>query len=233
MTRTANSALSEAMHFEAQRREMVALQIRDRGVRSERVLAAMSTVPRHEFVPANQTAAAYSDQALPIGDGQTISQPYVVAAMTQALSLTGSEHVLEIGGGSGYQAAVLALLAREVVAIEFVPQLAEAARERLAHLGYANVRVEQGDGSLGWPAGAPYDAILVAAGAPAIPAPLVAQLAEGGRLIIPVGSAEEQNLLCVVKRGDQIMQESLFVCRFVPLRGHHGWPLDSRGTNQE
>jgi protein-L-isoaspartate(D-aspartate) O-methyltransferase len=128
---------------------------------------------------------------------------------------------------------VLALLAREVVAIEFVPQLAEAARERLAHLGYANVRVEQGDGSLGWPAGAPYDAILVAAGAPTIPAPLVAQLAEGGRLIIPVGSAEEQNLLCVVKRGDQIMQESLFVCRFVPLRGHHGWPLDSRGTNQE
>jgi protein-L-isoaspartate(D-aspartate) O-methyltransferase len=233
MTRTANSALSEAMHFEAQRREMVALQIRDRGVRSERVLAAMSSVPRHEFVPANQTAAAYSDQALPIGDGQTISQPYVVAAMTQALSLTGSEHVLEIGGGSGYQAAVLALLAREVVAIEFVPQLAEAARERLAHLGYANVRVEQGDGSLGWPAGAPYDAILVAAGAPAIPAPLVAQLAEGGRLIIPVGSAEEQNLLSVVKRGDQIYSETLFACRFVPLRGHHGWPLDSRGTNQE
>lgn len=233
MTGNTNSLLNETTHFEAQRREMVALQIRDRGVRSERVLAAMSAVPRHEFVPANQTAAAYSDQALPIGEGQTISQPYVVAAMTQALSLTGSERVLEIGGGSGYQAAVLSLLAREVIAIEFVPQLADAARERLARLGYANVRVEQGDGSLGWPPGAPYDAILVAAAAPDIPAPLVAQLAQGGRLVIPVGRADEQNLLCAVKRGDQIMRESLFACRFVPLRGRYGWPHDSSGTNQE
>src|SRR5271163_2851456 len=120
MTRTANSALSEAMHFEAQRREMVALQIRDRGVRSERVLAAMSTVPRHEFVPVSQASASYSDHALPIGDGQTISQPYVVAAMTEALGLVGSERVLEVGGGSGYQAAVLSTLAREVVAMELL-----------------------------------------------------------------------------------------------------------------
>ena len=233
MIRAANSTLSEIIRFESQRREMVALQIRDRGVRSEHVLAAMSAVPRHEFVPANQTAAAYSDHALPIGEGQTISQPYVVAAMTQALSLTGSERVLEIGGGSGYQAAVLSLLASEVIAIEFVPQLADAARDRLARLGYSNVQVEQGDGSMGWPAGAPYDAILVAAAAPDIPAPLVEQLTEGGRLVIPVGSVEEQNLLRVVKRRNQIFSETLFPCRFVPLRGHHGWPHDLQGKIPE
>jgi protein-L-isoaspartate(D-aspartate) O-methyltransferase len=233
VTGNLNSALQQSSSFEAQRREMVALQIRDRGVRSERVLAAMSAVPRHEFVPANQMAAAYSDQALPIGDGQTISQPYVVAAMTQALSLTGTERVLEIGGGSGYQAAVLSVLAREVIAIEFVPQLAAAARDRLTRLGYAKVRFEQGDGSLGWPARAPYDAILVAAAAPDIPAPLIGQLAEGGRLIIPVGAVEEQNLLRVVKRGDQTVQEILFACRFVPLRGRYGWPQDLRRTTPE
>jgi protein-L-isoaspartate(D-aspartate) O-methyltransferase len=233
MSGTRNSTLSETIHFEVLRREMVALQIRDRGVRSERVLSAMSAVPRHEFVPANQTAAAYSDQALSIGDGQTISQPYVVAAMTQALTLTGPERVLEIGGGSGYQAAVLSVLAREVIAIEFVPQLAAAARERLARLGYSNVRFEQGDGSLGWPARAPYDAILVAAAAPEIPIPLVEQLAEGGRLVIPVGAVEEQNLVRVVKRGDQTFQETLFACRFVPLRGRHGWPQDLRRTTPE
>jgi len=228
----ANSTLSETIHFEGQRREMVALQIRDRGVRSESVLAAMSAVPRHEFVPPNQVAASYTDHALPIGDEQTISQPYVVAAMSQALSLTGFERVLEIGSGSGYQAAVLSLLAHEIIAIEFVPQLAQAASERLGRLGYSNVRVVQSDGSLGWPIGAPYDAILVAAAAPDIPAPLVEQLAEGGRLIVPVGSVEEQNLLRVVKRGEQITQEILFACRFVPLRGRHGWGIDSPGLAQ-
>jgi protein-L-isoaspartate(D-aspartate) O-methyltransferase len=233
MTGNANSILNESIPFEAQRREMVALQIRDRGVRSERVLTAMAVVPRHEFVPPSQAAAAYSDHALPIGEGQTISQPYVVAAMTQALSLTGSERVLEIGGGSGYQAALLSILSREVIAIEFLPQLATAARDRLVRLGFLNVRVEQGDGSLGWPADGPFDAILVAAAAPEIPPPLVEQLAEGGRLLIPVGSAEEQNLLRVVKRGNQITREILFACRFVPLRGRHGWPIEPQGTSQE
>jgi protein-L-isoaspartate(D-aspartate) O-methyltransferase len=233
MTGNGNPVLHESTRFEAQRREMVALQIRDRGVRSERVLAAMSAVPRHEFVPASQAAAAYSDHALGIGEGQTISQPYVVAAMTQALSLSGSERVLEIGGGSGYQAAVLSLLAREVIAIEYLPQLAAAARDRLARLRFINVRVEEGDGSLGWPSGAPYDAILVAAGAPEIPAPLVEQLAEGGRLIIPVGSSEEQNLLRVVKCGNQITKEIIFACRFVPLRGHYGWPIEITGNSKE
>ena len=232
MTSTVNSTPSETLQFEVQRREMVALQIRDRGVRSDRVLAAMSAVPRHEFVPANQTSAAYSDHALPIGDGQTISQPFVVAAMTEALSLTGSERVLEIGGGSGYQAAVLSLLAREVAAIEFVPQLADTARDRLTRLGFSNVRVEQGDGSLGWPSGAPYDAILVAAAAPEIPPPLIEQLADGGRLIIPVGGVHQQNLLRVVKRGNQNTSGILFACRFVPLRGRYGWPHDTRGINQ-
>ena len=230
MSRNANSIPSEPSHFEALRREMVALQIRDRGIRSERVLAAMASVPRHEFVPTSQVSAAYSDNALLIGEGQTISQPYVVAAMTDALSLTGSERVLEIGGGSGYQAAVLSVLAREVVAMEFVPQLADAARSRLARLGFSKVRIEQADGSLGWPLGAPYDAILVAAAAPEIPPPLIDQLAEGGRLVIPVGSAEEQNLLLLVKCNGSLTQQVLFACRFVPLRGRHGWQIEPQGT---
>jgi protein-L-isoaspartate(D-aspartate) O-methyltransferase len=233
MAGNTNSTLHESTHFEALRREMVVLQIRDRGVRSESVLAAMSAVPRHEFVPPSQAAAAYSDHALAIGEGQTISQPYVVAAMTQALALTGSERVLEIGGGSGYQAAVLSMLAHEIIAIELLPQLAEACRERLARLGFSNVRVVHGDGSLGWLPGAPYDAILVAAAAPKIPPPLVEQLAEGGRLLIPVGSVAEQNLLRIVKRGNQITQEILFACRFVPLRGRHGWEIEPQGTTQE
>jgi protein-L-isoaspartate(D-aspartate) O-methyltransferase len=233
MAGNANSIFSEAIHFEGQRREMVALQIRGRGLRSESVLAAMSVVPRHEFVPADQAAAAYSDHALGIGEGQTISQPYVVAAMTQALSLTGSGRVLEIGAGSGYQAAVLSLLAREVIAVEYLPQLAAAAHHRLARLGFTNVRVEEGDGSLGWPSGPPYDAILVAAGAPEIPAPLVDQLADGGRLIIPVGRPEEQNLLRVVKNGAQITKEIIFACRFVPLRGRYGWPSETERNSKE
>lgn len=232
VSRNANSIPSELSHFEAQRREMVALQIRDRGIRSERVLAAMASVPRHEFVPASQASVAYSDNALLIGEGQTISQPYVVAAMTDALSLTGSGRVLEIGGGSGYQAAVLSLLAREVIALEFVPQLADAARSRLARLGFSNVRIEQADGSLGWPLAAPYDAILVAAAAPEIPPPLVDQLAEGGRLIVPVGSAEEQNLLLLAKRSGSVTRQVMFACRFVPLRGRFGWQTQPQGTTQ-
>jgi protein-L-isoaspartate(D-aspartate) O-methyltransferase len=233
MSGRANSILHESSHFEAQRREMVALQIRDRGVRSEGVLAAMSSVPRHEFVPANQASEAYSDNALQIGEGQTISQPYVVAAMTEALSLTGSERVLEVGGGSGYQAAVLSTLARAVIAMELLPRLADAARLRLARLGFSKVHIEQGDGSIGWPPGAPYDAILVAAAAPEVPPPLLEQLAEGGRLLIPVGSAEEQNLLRVVKSNGSATRQVLFACRFVPLRGQYGWKSDPQGTTQE
>jgi protein-L-isoaspartate(D-aspartate) O-methyltransferase len=210
--------------FAAARREMVARQIRARGILSPRLLEAMGTVARHEFVPAAAQASAYSDEPLPIGGGQTISQPFMVALMTNALLLTDTERVLEIGGGCGYQAAVLSLLAREVIVVELQPALARAARERLARLGYANVRVEEGDGSLGWSAGAPYDAILVSAAAPAIPPPLIEQLAEGGRLVIPVGGSDRQDLVRIVKRAGGLAQESLCACRFVPLLGRHGWP---------
>jgi protein-L-isoaspartate(D-aspartate) O-methyltransferase len=224
MTAVGISSSGAMPDFVAARDEMVARQIRARGIISARVLDAMAAVPRHEFVPIEARASAYSDEALPIGGGQTISQPFIVAAMSDALQLSGSERVLEIGGGCGYQAAVLSLLAQNVMVVELRASLAGVARERLARLGYANVRVEEGDGSLGWPAGAPYDAILVSAAAPAIPPPLVEQLAEGGRLVIPVGDSERQSMLRIVKRAGGLAQESLLTCRFVPLLGRHGWP---------
>src|SRR5580693_2785230 len=224
MTAAGISSSGARPDFAAARNEMVARQIRSRGIISARVLDAMAAVPRHEFVPAAAQASAYCDEALPIGGGQTISQPFIVAAMSNALQLTGGERVLEIGGGCGYQAAVLSLLVREVVVVELRPSLAGESRERLARLGYGNVRVEEGDGSLGWPTGAPYDAILVSAAAPAIPAPLVEQLADGGRLVIPVGDAERQSMLRIVKRAGGLERESLLTCRFVPLLGRHGWP---------
>jgi protein-L-isoaspartate(D-aspartate) O-methyltransferase len=214
--------------FEAQRRDMVARQIRGRGVQSMRVLDAMQRVPRHLFAVHEHVAAAYTDQPLPIGHGQTISQPFIVASMSEALSLQGEERVLEVGAGSGYQAAVLALLARDVIGIELQPALAFAACERLARLGFANVRIEEGDGSAGWISNAPYDAILVAAAAPAIPPPLVDQLAEGGCLVIPVGTAEHQELVRVTKIAGRTIEKSLYSCRFVPLLGRHGWQQDKR-----
>ena len=209
--------------FERARREMVARQIRDRGIHSPRVLQTMQSVERHLFVPSEHASRAYADEPLPIGEGQTISQPFMVAAMANALSLEGHERVLKIGAGSGYQAAVISLLARNVIAVEAQPLLAASARKRLAGLGYLNVRVEVGDGSLGWPSAAPYDAILVTAAAPAVPPPLVEQLAEGGRLVIPVGSADQQELFRIVKRGGTTSQQSLHACRFVLLLGRHGW----------
>src|SRR5271168_1403189 len=211
-------------NFEDARREMVARQIRDRGIHSQRVLDAMESVPRHLFVLPEHVFAAYADEPLPIGEGQTISQPFMVAAMADALSLEGHERVLEIGAGSGYQAAVLSLLAHSVIAVEAQARLAASSRERLARLGYTNVRVEEGDGSLGWPAAAPYDAILVSAAAPAIPPPLIEQLAEGGRLVIPVGDFERQNMLRITQRAGGLAPELLLTCRFVPLLGRHGWP---------
>ena len=220
-----------ASEFQIARREMVARQIRDRGIHSPRVLEAMQSVERHLFIPPEHASRAYADEPLPIGEGQTISQPFMVAAMADALSLGGQELVLEIGAGSGYQAAVISLLAREVIAVEAQPLLAASARERLARLGYRNVRVEVGDGSLGWPAGGPYDAILVTAAAPAVPPPLIEQLAEGGRLVIPVGTADQQELLRIVKRGETIARQSLYACRFVPLLGRHGWRGSAREPN--
>lgn len=224
MTAAGISSSGARPDFAAARNEMVAHQIRSRGIVSARVLDSMAAVPRHEFVPVAAQASAYSDEALPIGGGQTISQPFMVAAMSDALQLSGSERVLEIGGGCGYQAAVLSLLAKDVIVVELRSSLAGACRERLARLGYANVGVEVGDGSLGWPAGAPYDAILVSAAAPAIPPPLISQLAEGGRLVIPVGDSERQSMLRIVKRVGGLEKESLLTCRFVPLLGRHGWP---------
>jgi protein-L-isoaspartate(D-aspartate) O-methyltransferase len=216
---------------ESARSDMVERQLRKRDIRSPRVLEAMNSVPRHLFVPPEHIGDAYADTPLPIGVGQTISQPFMVAAMAEALLLEGSEKVLEIGAGSGYQAAVLSLLAREVIAIESQPALADVARSRLAKLGYNNVRVETGDGSLGWPPDAPYDAILVTAAAPYVPPPLLEQLADRGRLVIPVGPAEQQELLRIIKREGRTTRESLFACRFVPLLGRFGWP--SSGSPQE
>jgi protein-L-isoaspartate(D-aspartate) O-methyltransferase len=205
------------------RQEMVERQLRTRGIRDERVLAAMLSVPRHQFVPAELAAEAYTDRPLPIGQGQTISQPFMVAAMAEALRLSGGERVLEIGAGSGYQAAVLSLVAREVHAVEMHEALALSCGERLARMGYGNVHVHVGDGSLGWPAEAPFDAILVTAAAPETPPPLEAQLAEGGRLVLPVGSPDEQRLLLLEKHGNTASSRPLFHCRFVPLVGKYGW----------
>ena len=214
---------ARAEGYAEQRRAMVEEQIRDRGVHSPRVLEAMLAVPRHLFVPEDYVAGAYSDQPLPIGEGQTISQPYMVAVMTEALELTGNERVLEVGTGSGYQAAVLSLLAAEVYTIENHASLALAARQRLAQLGYTNVHVHAGDGTLGFPGAAPYGGIVVTAAAPKIPPPLVEQLAEGGRLVIPVGQADQQELLQVRKTGGKTTSGLLHYCRFVPLVGRYGW----------
>jgi protein-L-isoaspartate(D-aspartate) O-methyltransferase len=232
MNENGNHGANTDAGFEAARRDMVARQIRGREIRSERVLGAMAAVQRHLFVPPSEILEAYRDVPLPIGSGQTISQPFMVAAMAEALSLEGHERVLEIGAGSGYQAAVLSLLAREVVAVESQHALAEQARVRLARLGYSNVRIEEADGSLGWPAGAPYGAILVTAGAPAVPPPLVEQLAEGGRLVIPVGEADQQELLRLVKHAGHTTQQSLYACRFVPLLGRYGWPQGNKDASR-
>jgi protein-L-isoaspartate(D-aspartate) O-methyltransferase len=213
------------------REEMVERQLRGRRIRSERVLEAMLLVPRHEFVAEEFCARAYDDAPLPIGEGQTISQPYMVASMSEALELAGSERVLEVGTGSGYQAAVLGRLAREVYTIESRAGLALAARERLARLGgYENVHVHAGDGTLGLPELAPFDAILVAAAAPEIPPPLVAQLADGGRIVVPVGGANEQQLVSGRMVGGELRSVALYCCRFVPLVGRHGWPKGPLGA---
>lgn len=208
----------------ARRRAMVDEQIRKRGIRSPRLLEVLERVPRHLFVPGELAVHACEDRALSIGEAQTISQPYMVAAMTEYLDLTGVERVLEVGAGSGYQAAVLSELSREVITVEKNESLAQAARERLAALGYRSVQVKLGDGTLGWPEAAPFDAILVAAAAPAVPLPLIEQLAEDGRMVIPVGGAEKQMLMRVRRSAGETLQEKLFACQFVPLRGRYGWP---------
>lgn len=218
----AGLALGEEMvdAYARERDRMVEQQIEARGLDDPRVLAAMRRVPRHRFVPPDQRPHAYEDRALPIGHGQTISQPYVVAAMTSLARLGPEDRVLEVGTGSGYQAAVLAELVREVYSIEIVEPLAREARETLAALGYDRVRVRAGDGYRGWPEAAPFDAILVTAAAPRVPPALLEQLAPGGRLVIPVDVAGgHQELQVHVRRADGIEVERVFPVRFVPMTG--------------
>lgn len=211
------------MHSRAN--QMVDRQIAGRGVRDPRVLEAMRTVPREAFVSEHLAESAYDDSPLPIGEEQTISQPYVVALMTEALEIRPEDKVLEIGAGSGYSAAILSRIAGEVYAVERHASLAREAEERLARLGYANVHVLHGDGTLGWPEHAPYDAIVVAAGGPAVPPALLDQLAEGGRLVIPIGPDQRnQDLVRVRRRAEGgTVRELLGPVRFVPLIGAQGW----------
>jgi len=204
--------------LERARARMVAEQVEARGVRDARTLQAMKDVPRHLFVPEAERPNAYQDHPLPIGHGQTISQPYIVAFMTEALGLQGGETVLEVGTGSGYQAAVLARIASRVYSIEIVEPLAAEARQRLARLGYASVLVRAGDGYLGWPEAAPFDGIMVTAAAPRIPEPLKQQLKDGGRLVIPVGD-ELQELMVVTRHGAAFEERRVLPVRFVPMTG--------------
>jgi len=216
--------MNAAIAYEGEREAMVEQQLRSRGIRSEHVLEAMARVPRHEFVPRHQVSFAYDDRALPIGAWETISQPYIVALMTEAAAVRPGDHVLEIGTGTGYQAAVLVYLGAHVHTIERNVELAEEARQRLARLGYGDtVAVVTGDGSQGYPEAAPYDAILVTAASPRVPEALPDQLVDGGRLVIPVGTRWVQQLRLIVKAGDRSVERTLTGCQFVPLVGKEGW----------
>ncbi len=211
------------MDFETERRQMVSEQIAGRGLREPRLLAAFESVPRHLFIPEEYRHHAYGDGPLPIGFGQTISQPYIVALMTHLLELTGSERVLEVGTGSGYQAAILSRLAAEVHTVEIVPALAGLAEKALCETGCSNVFVHVADGSLGWPDAAPYEGIVVAAAAPSAPQPLLDQLAEGGRLVLPVGDRGYQELEVWRREGEKFTRRAVIGVAFVLLRGEHGW----------
>ncbi len=202
--------------FVREREGMVETQIAARGVGDPLVLAAMGKVPRHHFVPQSLRRNAYSDEPLPIGNGQTISQPYIVAFMTEALGLTGTERVLEIGTGSGYQTAILAEIAKEVFTVEIVAPLSASAQEILGELGYANIRFRVGDGGEGWPEEAPFEAVMVTAAPPSIPRAFKAQLADGGRMIIPVGT-DYQELVLIRREGERFVESRLMSVRFVPL----------------
>ena len=209
--------------FAGRRLEMVSTQLRDRGIRDERVLEAMARVPRHEFVSTEYRDQSYEDHPIPIAEGQTVSQPYIVALMLGALELEPTDVVLEVGTGSGYQAALLAELAKQVYSVERHPSLARSAEATLNRLGYRNVMVVAGDGSLGLPDHAPFNAIVVGAAAPQIPAPLFEQLAEAGRLVIPVGPAHAQELQLICKQNGSPLVIPLEACRFVPLIGGEGY----------
>lgn len=217
--------MTEAIPYESERRAMVECQLRRRGIRDPRVLEAMFHVPRHEFVAAGLVNRAYEDRPLPIGESETISQPYIVAFMTEAARVQPGDRALEVGAGSGYQAAILAQLGATVYALERNPDLAEASRRRLARLGYPEIDVLCGDGTEGYAAAAPYKVIMVsAASPPQIPRPLFEQLSGGGRLVIPVGGREHQELQLIFKHGDEFAIQALGPCQFIPLIGKYGWP---------
>lgn len=214
------------MDYERLREEMVRTQLIPRGIKDQRVLGVMRKVPRHLFVDSSMLSNAYSDMALPISDGQTISQPYMVAVMTELLDLTGNEKVLEIGTGSGYQAVILAELSKEVYTMERIGALVSRVEKLLNSLKYNNVHVKLANGTLGWPEAAPFDRIIITAGAPNVPEPLLDQLAPGGVLIAPVGGRYSQQLLKIKKTEDRITEEYHTPCVFVPLVGKHGWESD-------
>jgi len=202
---------------------MVKTQLIPRGIKDKRVLGAMERVPRHLFVDSSTIANAYSDMALPIGEGQTISQPYMVAVMTELLELSGTEKVLEIGTGSGYQTAILAELSQDVYTIERVASLAETAKKKFLDLSYTNIHSRTGDGTLGWPEEAPFDRIIITAGAPAVPEPFLKQLADNGIILTPVGDLYSQQLLKTRKSGENPITEYHTPCVFVPLIGQYAW----------
>jgi len=209
--------------FEALRKRMVEHQLAGRGIKDERVLSVFLKVPRHKFVSEELISSAYEDCPLPIGSGQTISQPYMVALMSELLQLTGEERVLEIGTGSGYQSAILSYLAREVYSVERIEKLADLAEKRLQEMGINNVHLKTGDGTLGLKSCKPYDGIIVTAGAPQIPQALIEQLSDGGRLVIPVGGRMSQMLTLIEKKGNKIIKTENCGCIFVPLLGKQGW----------
>ena len=211
------------MDYALTRERMVQTQLRARNIKDENVLEAMRIIPRHKFVPKELWSRAYGDHPLPIGQGQTISQPYMVAFMTEQMHLEENNKVLEIGTGSGYQAAILAEMVDRVFSMERVPELASRARKVLDTLGYSNIIIRTGDGTLGWNEFAPFDRIMVTAGAPDVPEALIEQLADGGRIVIPVGNTFVQTLIVVKKKGDKIKREEKCGCTFVPLIGVQGW----------
>jgi len=215
------------MDYQKLREEMVRTQLISRGIKDPRVLDAMRLVPRHLFAGDTNLRSAYDDMALPIGEGQTISQPYMVAIMTELLKLKGTEKVLEVGTGSGYQGAVIAELTKEVYTIERIESLADRAAETFRSLSYKNIHIKTGDGTLGWPEEAPFDRIIITAASPKVPEPLLEQIAMNGIIVIPVGSRFSQELLKITKTGRGLVQEYHTPCVFVPLIGKFGWEKDS------